>query len=213
MYRVIVVLSLFVIACQDRGGPLEPVGHTVEDGPVQLADIRGHELTANQMERLLSQVRAAKSTQSPTDSMLAWLEPDPYGAGSFDELNLDEMDTWKTFTVRTRRGAGIDSLYIMVNLRNPWNKPIFEIAGGSVPPDRSYCPAEWNDLPSRPRRNSWNVHLSVCSDNLQETQLGNTDGETVDVWSGSSEYILYGIEDGELKLYGFRPLWATFLKE
>ncbi|MXX40940.1 MAG: hypothetical protein F4Z85_23265, partial [Gemmatimonadetes bacterium] len=77
-------------------------------------------------------------------SSSAWLEPSP---ASFSFTADDPA--WKTFTVRT--SSDVDSVLVVVN---PTGKDkALEVAGGSRPPSRDYCPAEGNDSPTRARRN------------------------------------------------------------
>jgi hypothetical protein len=66
---------------------------------------------------------------------------------------------------------------------NPTGKDkALEVAGGSRPPSRNYCPAEGNDSPARARRNGWPLYLSVC-------EVGDT------------EIVLFDYEQTELARY------------
>ena len=106
-------------------------------------------------------------------SSSAWIEPSP---ASFSFTADDSA--WKTFTVRT--SSDLDSVLVVVN---PTGKDrALEVAGGSRPPSRNYCPAEGNDSPARARRNGWSLHLSACQ-------------------AGDTEIILFDYEQTELARY------------
>ena len=103
----------------------------------------------------------------------AWLEPSP----STFSFTADDS-AWKTFTVGT--SSDLDSVLVVVN---PSGKDrVLEVAGGSAPPSRNYCPAEGNDSPTRARRNGWSLHLSVCG-------------------AGETEIVVYDFEGVELARY------------
>ena len=145
MLRIAAVLSLFVLACQDSRIPVEPVGGIAEDNPIQLADIRGNApaLSPEQLDALWA------ATKITGQHHQAWIEPDPNL--DFWGNDVSEIGDWESFTVQTK--AGIDSLYVMINLRGgAWANPAFEVAGGTNAPTRSFCPPEINDTPSRARR-------------------------------------------------------------
>ncbi|MDE2807526.1 MAG: hypothetical protein OXN90_03835 [Gemmatimonadota bacterium] len=109
-------------------------------------------------------------------SSSAWIEPSP---ASFSFAADDPA--WKTFTVRT--SSDVDSVLVVVN---PTGKDkALEVAGGSRPPSRNYCPAEGNDSPARARRNGWPLYLSVCE-------------------AGDTEIILFDHEQTELARYDIR---------
>jgi len=197
MYRflVLVVSAGLLVSCTtDQEAPVEPA--VERDDNKQLADISGIEfLSPEQEQTLLSALAAAKAGDNNTHNRDAWLEPDL--SGLFDGKDSSELEQWKTFTVRTKPSAGIDSLYVMVNVPFQGLTSVFEIAGGSSPPSNSFCPPEPNDTPSRARRNGWNIHIQACPENLwlvEQTEEGETR-------AGASIYLLYGIEDNELVIY------------
>ena len=123
----------------------------------------------------VAETEAQTSSSVQTDSP-AWIEPSP---ASFS-LTADDS-AWKTFTVRT--SSDVDSVLVVVN---PTGKDkALEVAGGSRPPSRSYCPAEGNDSPTRARRNGWPLYLSVCE-------------------AGDTEIVLFDYEQTELARYDVR---------
>ncbi|MYA23120.1 MAG: hypothetical protein F4Z30_10205 [Gemmatimonadetes bacterium] len=69
---------------------------------------------------------------------------------------------------------------------NPTGKDkVLEVAGGSRPPTRNYCPAEGNDSPTRARRDEWSLYLSVCE-------------------AGDTEIVIFDYEQTELARYAIQ---------
>ena len=212
MYRIIVALSFFVVACQDHRAPIEPMDRAVEDEVIQLADRQGGApaLSPEQIDGLWA---AAKATDFHSRNMEAWLEP--YTGDAFWGLPIADIGKWHTFTVKTRSGSGIDSVYAMVNMRHAFHERAFEVAGGTNPPSRSFCPPEVNDGPSRARRDGWNIHFQTCRDELRQTTVDGTwfnedDSKTYDAYVADTMYLLYGLEDGQLVVYGLGNLHAAY---
>lgn len=199
-------LAMLAACAPAIDAPVEPSTAPAEhDDRRQLADLRGDgpTLSPEQIDALWA---AAKATDSHHRNQEAWLEP--YSWEYFDRRPTAEIGEWQTFTVQTRASAGIDSLYVMFNLKSEWSEgPIAEIAGGSNPPSRSYCPAEWNDTTTRARRPGWNVHVQSCDGNWWERIVNLEDytpdesGRVIGLF-GDSQYLLYGIDDGNLVVYG-----------
>ncbi len=84
--------------------------------------------------------------------LTAILTPDPSTIEIFNEVHV-----WHTFTVQTNA----DSLKVIVN--GPGTDMVLEIAGGRIPPGRTYCGPEREDSPYRARRNNYKLHLSGCA--------------------------------------------------
>ena len=163
MLRVLVVLPLALIACSpDRPATTAFLDVDPSADPQQTQDRPGAQW---------SDLNAA-APKAQTGSS-AWLEPSP---ASFSFTADDSA--WKTFTVRT--SSDVDSVLVVAN---PTGKAkVLEVAGGSRPPSRNYCPAEGNDSPTRARRNGWSLHLSVCE-------------------AGETEIVVYDLEGVELARY------------
>ena len=144
MLRVLVILPLTLIACSpDRPATTAFRDVDLSADPQQTQDHPGAQW---------SDLNAAAPKAQTSSS--AWLEPSP---SSFS-FTADDS-SWKTFTVRT--SSDLDSVLVVVN---PTGKDkALEVAGGSRPPSRNFCPAESNDSPTRARRNGWSLHLSACA--------------------------------------------------
>ena len=172
MLRVLVVLlPLTLIACSpDRPATMAFLKVDPSADPRQTQDRPGTQWNP---------LKAAAPKAGTSSS--AWLEPSP---ASFS-FSADDS-AWKTFTVRT--SSDVDSVLVVVN---PTGKDrALEVAGGSRPPSRNYCPAEGNDSPTRTRRNGWSLHLSACA--VGETEIVLFDHE-------QTELARYAIQVAEAK--------------
>ena len=163
MLRVLVLLPLTLIACSpDRPATTAFLDVDPSTDPQQTQDRLGFQW---------SDLKAAAPKAGTSSS--AWIEPSP---ASFS-FTADDS-SWKTFTVRT--SSDVDSVLVVVN---PTGKDrALEVAGGSIPPSRNFCPAEGNDSPTRARRNGWSLHLSACA-------------------AGETEIVLFDYEQTELARY------------
>lgn len=187
MKILFVVVSGLLIACAPEGRlPAEPEQTVLDvDDPRQREDSIGSPPFAEllDMEQALALAKASVVIQPPPEPRRiarAWLEPNP-SQHNF----IDENPFWQTFTVRAV--SGIDSVYVLANPRMDGITQALETAGGSEPPFRNFCPASWDDHPSRARRPGWPLHLSACAEGL--TYL-----------------ILYGWSNGELQLFNIYPI-------
>lgn len=169
----VVVLGL-LLACAPEGRlPAEPEAvAVVQDDLRQVKDVAGY-MPLMQMPTIETLGISAKSAVVRTSR--AWLEPNP-SSHNF----IDENPFWQTFEVKAT--SGLDSIYVLVNPQIDGVTDALEVAGGTEPPFRNYCPASFNDSPSRARRNGWNLHLSACK-------------------KGKTYVLLYGWEGRELDLY------------
>ena len=167
MLRVLVVLlPLTLIACSpDRPATTAFLKVDPSADPRQTQDRPGTQWNP---------LKAAAPKAGTSSS--AWLEPSP---SSFS-FSADDS-AWKTFTVRT--SSDVDSVLVVVNPTG--NDRALEVAGGSRPPSRDYCPAEGNDSPTRARRNGWSLHLSACA-------------------AGETEIVLFDHEQTELARYAIQ---------
>ena len=156
MLRVLVLLAPTLIACSpDR--PATTAFLDADADPQQTQDRPGFQW---------SDLNAAAPKAGTGSS--AWIDPSP---ASFSFTADDSA--WKTFTVHT--SSDLDSVLVVVN---PTGKDrVLEVAGGSTPPSRNYCPAESNDSPTRARRDGWSLHLSACA-------------------AGETEIVLFDYEQG-----------------
>ena len=163
MLRVLVILPLTLIACSsDKPATTAFLDVDLSADPQQAQDRPGSQV---------SDLNAA-APKTRTGSS-AWLEPSP---SSFSFTADDSA--WKTFTVGT--SSDLDSVLVVVN---PTGKDkALEVAGGSTPPSRNYCPAEGNDNPARARRNGWSLHLSACA-------------------AGETEIVIFDYDQTELARY------------
>ena len=98
----------------------------------------------------------------------AWLTPDPAEVAFYAD-----DPAWKTFTVHTN----LDS--VLVHANPSGSDPAIEVAGGSRPPTREYCPAEGNDRPTRGRRDGWNLYVKACQ--VGQTKILLKDYDTGEV--------------------------------
>ena len=160
------VIGLLLSCAPDKRASIDSNASVFEpqDDLYQVEDVPGI-LPAN--------LPSPKSTTIRTPR--AWLEPNPS-----QHKFIDENPFWATFTVRT--SSDIDSVFVLVNPEVERYTEALEVAGGREPPFRNFCPAEYNDSPTRERRNGWNLHLSACK-------------------MGPTEVILYGWKEGRLDIY------------
>ena len=181
------VVSGLLLACAPEGRlPAEPEQIALnQDDSRQLADVPGF-FPLTELPKIEILVSSAKTTvvvQPPTEPRRvsrAWLEPNPS-----EHDFIDENPFWQTFTVRAT--SGIDSVYVLANPQLDGIEKALETAGGSEPPFRNFCPAEWNDSPTRARRDGWNLHLSACKE-------------------GTTYVLLYGWRGRKLDLYNIYPI-------
>ena len=184
MKVLFVVVSGLLVACAPEGRlPAEPEQVTIDD-PQQIEDAIGPppfaELIDMEQALALAKVTVIKPPPEPRRVARAWLEPSP------SEHNfIDENPFWQTFTVRAV--SGIDSVYVLANPQMDGITQALETAGGSEPPFRNFCPASWNDHPSRARRPGWPLHLSACAE-------------------GYTYLVLYGWSRGEFQLFNIYPI-------
>ncbi len=82
-----------------------------------------------------------------------------------EETSFSSNGAWETFTVQT----DMDSVHVVVN--PPRSDVILEVAGGYRAPSRSYCGAEAEDSPTRPRRNNYKLHLAGCASGRSKVLL------------------------------------------
>ena len=163
MLRVLVILPLTLIACS----PDKPATTAFLDVDLSADPQQAQDRPGSQVSDLNA---AAPKTRTGSS---AWLEPSP---ATFSFTADDSA--WKTFTVGT--SSDVDSVLVVVN---PTGKDrALEVAGGSTPPSRNYCPAEGNDNPARARRNGWSLHLSACA-------------------AGETEIVIFDYEQTELARY------------
>ena len=163
MLRVLVILPLTLIACS----PDKPATTAFLDVDLSADPQQAQDRPGSQVSDLNA---AAPKTQTGSS---AWLEPSP----STFSFTADDS-AWKTFTVGT--SSDLDSVLVVVN---PTGKDkALEVAGGSTPPSRNYCPAEGNDNPARARRNGWSLHLSACA-------------------AGETEIVIFDYDQTELARY------------
>ena len=163
MLRVLVILPLTLIACS----PDKPATTAFLDVDLSADPQQAQDRPGSQVSDLNA---AAPKTRTGSS---AWLEPSP---ATFSFTADDSA--WKTFTVGT--SSDLDSVLVVVN---PTGKDrALEVAGGSTPPSRNYCPAEGNDNPARARRNGWSLHLSACA-------------------AGETEIVIFDYEQTELARY------------
>ena len=183
MKILFLAVSGLLSACAPEGRlPVEPKQIvSVQDDMRQAEDVAGYmplmEPPALTLERKGFKV-AAKIEVIRLSR--AWLEPNP-SAHNF----IEENPFWQTFEVRA--SSGIDSVYVLVNPQIDGIVEALEVAGGSEPPFRNFCPANWNDSPTRARRDGWNLHLSACK-------------------KGKTYVLLYGWNGRKLDLYNIYPI-------
>ena len=175
-----VVVSGMLLACAPEGRlPVEPAQKDLQDDPQQLADIPGpfplSELPGIEMLVFSAKTTVVRTPPTPRRVARAWLEPDPS-----EHKFTHENPFWQTFTVKS--SGGIDSLYVLTNPLLDGITRALETAGGNEAPFRNFCPAEWNDSPTRARRNGWNLHLSACEE-------------------GTTYLLMYGWREEKLDLY------------
>ena len=154
---------------EDMAGDMPSMEYPTMDALERL----GEYPTMDALERLGAAAKASGIRR-------AWLSPNPLSR-TFRRGN----STWQTFEVRA--SSEIDSVYVLVNPQIAGVSDALEVAGGNTPPSQSFCPAEWNDSPTRARRNGWNLHLLPCN-------------------RGKTYVLLYGWQEGKLDLYNLYPI-------
>ena len=200
MLRVLVVLiPLTLIACSsDRPATTAFLDVDLSADPQQAQDRPGSQV---------SDLNAA-APKTRTGSS-AWLEPSP---ASFSFTADDSA--WKTFTVRT--SSDLDSVLVVVN---PTGKDkALEVAGGSTPPSRNYCPAEGNDNPARARRNGWSLHLSACQAgeteivifDYEQTELARYDVQVAEAEAGTGSSAWLEPSPSSFSFTADDSAWKTF---
>ena len=187
MKILFVVVSGLLVACAPEGRlPAEPESIAIDgDDLRQTEDRVGPPPFAEfiDLAQALALAKAAVVIQPPEEPRRrakAWLEPNP-SQHNF----IDENPFWQTFEVRAV--SRVDSIYVLANPQIDGVVDALEVAGGTEPPFRNYCPADGNDSSTRARRNGWNLHLSACQEGL-------------------TYVLLYGWDQGELDLYNIYPI-------
>ena len=171
------IVSILLVACAHEGRlPLEPEIKSADD----LRQVADRPSPIPAFLPPIDESWIAYKATSINPPALAWIEPNPSG-----HKFIDENPFWQTFTVRT--ASNIDSVFVLVNPPVQGYVEALEVAGGREPPFRNYCPANFNDSPSRARRNGWNLHLSACK-------------------QGKTLVVLYGWVGGQLALYNIYPI-------
>lgn len=182
MKNLSLVVVALLLACAPEGRlPAEPEERALDQDDVQqTADVAGYmPLIKPPTAQTIEEFGVAAKTGVVRTSR-AWLEPNP------SQHNFThENPFWQTFEVRTT--SDIDSVFVLANPQIDGVVDALETAGGNVPPFRNFCPAEWNDSPTRERRNGWSLHLSACK-------------------RGKTYVLLYGFQEGRLDLYNIYPI-------
>ena len=182
MKILFVVVSGLLVACAPEGRlPAEPEQIAIDrDDLRQTQDVSGYmPLMEPPTAETLGQFGISAKVGSVRTAR-AWVEPNPS-----NHKFTHENPFWQTFTVKAT--SGIDSVYVLANPRIDGIVDALETAGGNEPPFRNFCPAEWNDSPTRARRDGWNLHLSACK-------------------KGKTYLLLYGWNGRKLDLYNIYPI-------
>ena len=181
------LICVSLLACAPEGRlPVEPEGDDLrqtEDatGPAPfLESLNFEQLIGSAKIGVIRPNPVAEPPPEPRRIAQAWLEPNP----SYHNFT-HENPFWQTFTVRTV--SGLDSVYVVANPPMDGIALALETARGNEPPFRNFCPASWNDHPGRGRLNGHKLHLSACD-------------------KGTTYVILYGLNNGQLRLYNIYPI-------